>query len=64
MGRFDRAANLQMRPDRTRDTFRYGVAVLIGLTAAEEEDILSRLNARLVRPIKPIEEETALIELF
>jgi len=38
--------------------FRYGVAVLIGLTAAEEEDILSRLNARLVRPIKPIEEET------
>jgi uncharacterized Rmd1/YagE family protein len=42
--------------------FRYGVAVLIGLTAAEEEEILGRLSTRLVRPIKPVEEETAIIE--
>jgi uncharacterized Rmd1/YagE family protein len=43
--------------------FRYGVAVLIGLTAAEEEEMLRRLQPRLVAPIKPFEEETALIEL-
>jgi uncharacterized Rmd1/YagE family protein len=42
--------------------FRYGVAVLIGLTAAEEEEMLRRLRPRLVGPIKPFEEETALIE--
>ena len=42
--------------------FRYGVAVLVGLTAAEEQEILGRLQLRLVRPIKPFEEETALIE--
>jgi uncharacterized Rmd1/YagE family protein len=42
--------------------FRYGVAVLTGLTAAEEEEILRRLQPRLIGPIKPFEEETALIE--
>ncbi len=42
--------------------FRYGVAVFIGLTAAEEEEMLGRLNPRLVRPVKPIEDETATIE--
>jgi uncharacterized Rmd1/YagE family protein len=42
--------------------YRYGVAVLMGLTAAEEEEILGRLQPRLVRPIVPFEEEIALIE--
>jgi uncharacterized Rmd1/YagE family protein len=42
--------------------FRYGVAVFTGLTAAEEEDMLGRLRPRLVRPVSPVEEETALIE--
>jgi len=42
--------------------FRYGVAVLIGLTAAEEDEVLRRLQPRLIAPIKPFEEETALIE--
>jgi uncharacterized Rmd1/YagE family protein len=42
--------------------FRYGVAVLMGLTPAEEEEMLRRLQPRLVGPIKPFEEETALIE--
>jgi uncharacterized Rmd1/YagE family protein len=31
--------------------FRYGVAVLMGLTAAEEEQILRSLRLRLVRPV-------------
>ena len=43
--------------------FRYGVAVLIGLTAAEEETVLRSLQPRLIRPVKPSEEETAVIEL-
>jgi uncharacterized Rmd1/YagE family protein len=42
--------------------FRYGVAVFIGLSAGEEEDMLGRLRPRLIRPVKPFEEETALIE--
>jgi len=42
--------------------FRYGVAVLMGLTAAEEEDMLARLQSRVARPIRPLEEETAFIE--
>jgi uncharacterized Rmd1/YagE family protein len=43
--------------------FRYGVAVVIGLTAAEEADVLRGLQPRLVRPVKPYEEESVLIEL-
>jgi uncharacterized Rmd1/YagE family protein len=42
--------------------FRYGVAVFTGLTAAEEEEVLRRLQLRLIRPVRPREEETALIE--
>src|ERR1700741_2233847 len=36
--------------------FRYGVAVLMGLTAAEEEHILRSLRLRLVRPGAPSRE--------
>jgi uncharacterized Rmd1/YagE family protein len=43
--------------------FRYGVAVIMGLTAAEETDVMRSLQPRLVRPIKPSEEESAMIEL-
>jgi uncharacterized Rmd1/YagE family protein len=43
--------------------FRYGVAVIMGLTAAEEAEILRVLQPRLIRPVKPSEEESALIEL-
>jgi uncharacterized Rmd1/YagE family protein len=43
--------------------FRYGVAVIMGLTAAEETEILRILQPRLIRPVKPSEEESALIEL-
>jgi uncharacterized Rmd1/YagE family protein len=43
--------------------FRYGVAVVMGLTAAEEAEVLGSLKPRLIRPVAPSEEETALIEL-
>jgi uncharacterized Rmd1/YagE family protein len=43
--------------------FRYGVAVLMGLTAPEEDEVLRGLRPRLIRPVKPSEEETVLIEL-
>jgi uncharacterized Rmd1/YagE family protein len=39
--------------------FRYGVVVLIGLTSAEEEEVLTGLSARLIRPFEPREEEIA-----
>jgi uncharacterized Rmd1/YagE family protein len=40
--------------------FRYGVAVLMGLTAAEEEQFVRSLRLRLVRPVAPSEEEQIL----
>lgn len=43
--------------------FRYGVAVLMGLTGPEENEVLRSLQRRLIRPVKPSEEETVLIEL-
>ena len=43
--------------------FRYGVAVLMGLTATEENEVLRGLQPRLIRPVKPSEEETVLIEI-
>jgi uncharacterized Rmd1/YagE family protein len=43
--------------------FRYGVAVLIGLTPYEEDDVLRSLSARIVGEFKRREEETATIEL-
>jgi uncharacterized Rmd1/YagE family protein len=38
--------------------FRYGVVVTAGLTPREEEGLLRDLQARLVRPVTPSEEET------
>lgn len=43
--------------------FRYGVAVLMGLSGPEENEVLRGLQKRLIRPVKPSEEETVLIEL-
>ena len=43
--------------------FRYGVAVFTGLTPEQEEGELARLKPRLIGPIAPPEEETALIEI-
>src|ERR1700735_1285347 len=43
--------------------FRYGVAVLMGLNGPEENEVLRGLQKRLIRPIKPSEEESVLIEL-
>jgi uncharacterized Rmd1/YagE family protein len=43
--------------------FRYGVAVISGLSAAEERQVLSSLRPRLIRPVNPVEEEAALIEI-
>ncbi len=39
--------------------FRYGVAVLIGLAPAEEDEVLRSLSARLIRAVEPREEEIA-----
>jgi uncharacterized Rmd1/YagE family protein len=41
--------------------FRYGVAVLIGLNATEEDEVLRSLSARRIRPIEPREEEIAYV---
>ncbi|MDI4237046.1 RMD1 family protein [Bradyrhizobium sp. 31Argb] len=43
--------------------FRYGVVVLIGLNALEEEEFLRGLQSRLVAPFARREEESATIEL-
>jgi len=43
--------------------FRYGVVVLAGLTLPEEAEVIRGLQPRLIRPVKPAEEESALIEL-
>src|SRR5271155_3657366 len=43
--------------------FRYGVVVIMGLTAPEEEQILRNLRPSLVRPVVQREEESVLIEI-
>ena len=43
--------------------FRYGVVVIAGLTAQEEETVLRGLRPRLVRPVSQREEESVLIEI-
>jgi uncharacterized Rmd1/YagE family protein len=43
--------------------FRYGVAVLMGLSAAEEEQVLRTLRPRLIRPVAPSEEESVQVEI-
>ena len=43
--------------------FRYGVVVLIGLNALEEEEFLGSLQSRMTRPFARRDEEIATIEL-
>jgi len=43
--------------------FRYGVAALIGLTPAQEEEVLRELRLRVSGPLKTTEEETAYVEI-
>lgn len=43
--------------------FRYGVAVLIGLTPLEEDEVLRSLEPRIARLLSRREEETAVIEI-
>jgi uncharacterized Rmd1/YagE family protein len=43
--------------------FRYGVVVLFGVSALEEDEVLRSLRARVIRPIEPREDETATIEI-
>jgi uncharacterized Rmd1/YagE family protein len=43
--------------------FRYGVAVVMGLSAPEEEQVLRNLRPRLIRPVAQREEESVLIEI-
>lgn len=43
--------------------FRYGVAVLIGLTAQEEEQLLRDIKPRLIRPLAQSEEEAVLLDV-
>ena len=43
--------------------FRYGVAALIGLTPAQEEEVLRELRPRVSRPLDVREEETAYVEI-
>ena len=43
--------------------FRYGVAVLIGMSPLEEEEVIDRLAGRIVAPMAVREEEWAQIEV-
>jgi uncharacterized Rmd1/YagE family protein len=43
--------------------FRYGVAVLVGMSPLEEDEVIRRLDGRIVGPIERREEETVQIEI-
>jgi uncharacterized Rmd1/YagE family protein len=43
--------------------FRYGVAVMIGMTTLEQDEVLRQLGARIVKPITGGEEEATRIEI-
>ncbi len=43
--------------------FRYGVAVLIGMSALEEDEVIRQLEGRIARPAKRREEESTRIEI-
>ena len=60
----DRAARLQGGQDGFVALFRYGVAVLVGLTPLEEDDVIRGLRQRVVGEFARHEEETAIIELL
>jgi uncharacterized Rmd1/YagE family protein len=43
--------------------FRYGVAVLFDLSVLEEDEVVRGLQARIIGPIEPREDETATIQI-
>ena len=43
--------------------FRYGVVVTVGMSPLEEEEVIGRLDGRIVGAIKPREEESVQIEI-
>lgn len=43
--------------------FRYGVAVLIGLSTLEEDEVVRQLDGRVIKPVKQREEESTRIEI-
>jgi uncharacterized Rmd1/YagE family protein len=43
--------------------FRYGVAVMVGMSPLEEEEVIGRLDGRIVAPVTTREEEWAQIEV-
>jgi uncharacterized Rmd1/YagE family protein len=43
--------------------FRYGVAVMVGMSPLEEDEVIRRLNGRIVGPIEPRDEESVQIEI-
>jgi uncharacterized Rmd1/YagE family protein len=43
--------------------FRYGVAVLVGMSPLEEDEVIRRLDGRIVAPVRTREEETVHIEI-
>src|SRR5260370_28873257 len=54
---------LRVGPNGLAVVFRYGVVVLIGLSAAEEAEFLERLQPRTYGRITPPEEEWAKIQV-
>jgi uncharacterized Rmd1/YagE family protein len=43
--------------------FRYGVAVMVGMSTLEQDEVLRQLEARVIKPIKRGEEESTRIEI-
>jgi uncharacterized Rmd1/YagE family protein len=43
--------------------FRYGVAVLFNLSVLEEDEVIRGLQPRIISPIEPREDETAIIQI-
>ncbi len=43
--------------------FRFGVAVLVGMSPLEEDEVLRQLDGRIVNPAERREEETVLVEI-
>lgn len=43
--------------------FRYGVAVMVGMSPLEEDEVIGRLDARIISPFRIREEETVQIEV-
>jgi uncharacterized Rmd1/YagE family protein len=43
--------------------FRFGVAVFVNMSPLEEDEVLRRLDGRIVKPLKPREEDSTVIEI-